>query len=148
MKTIRSAYGSRTRYTQNLAGKSRAKQSFKDECDVNRIMAKYQKTGVVEHFNKNQAQYGFASSRDFRECMDLVQSAETQFAELPSAIRRKFNESPTEFLAFCENPANRSEMALLGLLNPEATADEAAKLAASDSASAPVPPSPATTDAE
>ena len=148
MTIMRSAYGPKTRKIQSSTLPSRAKQSFKKECDINQIMAKYQKTGLVQHLNKNQPKYGFASANSFHEAMTLVTNAETTFSELPSAIRRKFKESPAAFLAFCEDPANRSEMAVLGLLNPEATAEAAALAAATDSASAPVPPSPATTDAE
>jgi len=129
-------------------GPSMTKQAFKNDCDINNIMAKYQKKGVVEHFNTNQARYGFAPSSDYRESIELVREAEQLFAGLPSKLRRKFKESPQEFLTFCENPDNRSEMAFLGLLNETATAEEADKKAASDSASAPVPPNPATTDVE
>ena len=148
MPTIRSAYGPKTPVTYSSDLPSRAKQSFKKECDINHIMAKYQKTGLVTHLNKNQPEYGFAKEVDFHEAMTLVTNAERMFSELPSAIRRKFSESPSEFLAFCENPDNRSEMAVLGLLNETATAEALAAAAASDSASAPVPPNPATTDAE
>ncbi len=146
--TIRSAYGKKINQPSPVGKISKTKQSFKDECDINNIMAKYQKTGLIDHFSANKARYGFAPAADFRESLEIVHEAETLFRGLPSKIRRKFEESPEKFLAFCEDPDNRSEMALLGLLNETATADEAAKLKASDSASAPVPPNPATTDAE
>ncbi len=141
-------YSPRPRVPALTGGASKTKQSFKKDCDINHIMAKYQKTGVITHLAENKAQYGFASSNDFRTSVQLVKDAEELFAGLPSKLRRKFNESPSDFLAFCEDPDNRSEAALLGLLNEEATAEEAALLAATDSASAPVPPSPATTDAD
>ena len=37
------------------------KQSFKDECDINKIMAKFQKTGALNHYAKHAPQYGDAS---------------------------------------------------------------------------------------
>jgi len=143
-KFMRRAYGPRHRVTIDAGGESRTKQSFKDECDVNTIMARYQKTGVVTHFNEQKASYGFAPAIDYQEALNLVKKASDLFDGLPSQIRAKFQNNPREFLAFCENPDNRSEMALLGLLKetetPASTSDEEP----SDSASEPLPPNPAT----
>jgi len=136
--------GKRGRVQLKMSGPSRTKQSFKDECDINKIVASYVKTGVVTHVADHKATYGFAPAVDFKEALDLVDKAETMFSELPSALRTKFKNDAGEFLAFVENPDNRSELALMGLLNEEATQREAEKLAASDSASAPVPPAPET----
>lgn len=118
------------------------KQSFKDECDINQIMAKYQKTGLINHFQKNQAQYGFAPAVDFRTALELVDKAERQFEELPSSIRKRFDNDPGQFLAFCEDPANRSEMAVLGLLTEEATAAVNSSDLTSDDATASPPATP------
>ena len=78
-KIIRSAYSARERVYAPKGGKSATKQSFKDECDINKIMAKYQKTGLVTHLAKNEARYGFATSHDFRESLELVREAEALF---------------------------------------------------------------------
>lgn len=120
------------------------KQSFKNECDINRIMARYTKTGVIEHLNRNKPEYGFAPEVDFRQALELIDKASDMFDKLPAKIRAKFDNDPGKFLGFVENPENRSEAALMGLLNEEATLEEAEKLEASDSASAPVPPAPET----
>ncbi len=120
-----------------------AKQSFKKECDINNIMAKYQKTGVVMHLNERLPQYGFAPELDFRTSMELVAKADEQFAALPWKIRDRFQNDPGKFLAFCENPDNRSEAALLGLLKPEEPSTESPSSQPSDSASAPLAPNPA-----
>ncbi len=116
---IRSAYGPKKRFPTRVGSQSATKQSFKKECDINHIMAKYQKTGLVDHFNENKPQYGFVTAVDFRGSLELVRAAQDQFAGLPSSVRRRFDESPAEFLAFCEDPANREEAAVLGLLDPE-----------------------------
>ena len=47
----------------DAGGESRTKQSFQKECDINAIMAKYQKTGAITHFNKHQQQYGMQRDR-------------------------------------------------------------------------------------
>jgi len=142
--TIRSAYGKKTRHYAAEPSGNGAKQSFKKECDINHIMAKYQKTGLIEHFNNHKANYGFAPAIDYREALEKIRTANEMFADLPSQVRKKFDNNPEQFLAFTEKPENRSEMAVLGLLNPEATSAESPPSQASDSASAPLPPAPKT----
>ena len=101
--------------TKQSAGKGGAKQSFKDECDINQIMAKYQKTGAITHFAKHSPSYGFASSMDFNAAMQLISQAQTMFDELPSKLRARFDNSPDKFLDFVQDPANGDEMRTLGL---------------------------------
>ena len=135
--------GKRGRVYAKITGPSRTKQSFKDECDINHIMASYVKTGVIAHLNEHKPNYGFAPAITYKEALDTVHEATQMFADLPSALRTKFKNDPGEFLAFVENTDNRSELALMGLLSEEATATEAAKAKPSDSASAPLAPNPA-----
>lgn len=94
---------------------SRTKQSFRDECDINRIMAKFIKTGSIDHLRKHGGSYGDATSVDFHEAMNVITSAEQMFGELPSAIRVRFNDDPAEFLDFVGDDANLEEMRDLGL---------------------------------
>jgi len=120
-KRIVKGYASaRPRVQIKFTEPTRTKQSFIAECDINNIMAKFQKTGAITHLQNNQAQYGFASSHDFRESMEIVEKAERMFAELPSSIRAKFNQSPGEFLDFVQNPENADELVDLGLANAPA----------------------------
>jgi len=114
---VRNAYqrGSRVYAPFAKNGKSKTKQSMKDECDINMIMARYMKTGAIDHVNRHGAQYGFASSSDFAESMRLVADAQTMFDDLPSDIRTKFQNDPGQFLDFVQDDANASEMAEMGL---------------------------------
>lgn len=95
-------------------------QQFKDECDINTILAKYQKTGAITHANNHSPEYSFATSLNFRESMEIVTRAQEMFSELPSSIRNKFRNNPEEFMDFVQNPENASEMAELGLTPKEA----------------------------
>ncbi len=121
--------------------KIRTKQQFKNECDINNIMAKYQKTGALEHVATHQLNYGFAQSIDFNEAMQITTRAEQMFADLPSTLRTKFHGDPGEYLDFVADESNKPEMLKLGLLSPEGEA----ALAESDPAPAdpPTPPPPA-----
>lgn len=101
------------------SGNGRTKQSFKDECDINQIMARYQKTGILDFTAKHAAQYGDATGIEFQQGMEIITRAQAMFADLPSSTRAKFHNDPGEFLDFCHDPANRSQMAEMGLLRPD-----------------------------
>lgn len=100
--------------------KKRTQQQFKDECDINQIMAKYQKTGALTHVAANAPHYGFADSIDFNAAMQTITRAEQMFADLPSSLRKRFGHDPAAYLDFVSDEANRPEMAELGLLSDEA----------------------------
>jgi len=118
---IRNPFSKRVRIYAPHDDQSMTKQSFADECNINNIMAKYQKTGAVAHLNKHEGRYGFATSADFTESMRIVTEAQELFNELPSSIRRKFGNSPESFLDFAQDPSNIDEMIDMGLATQEAT---------------------------
>lgn len=94
------------------------KQSFKDECDINKIMARFQKTGAIDHYAAYAPQYDVVTSTNLHEAMNIVADAETMFEELPSSLRKKFHNDPSEFLDFVQDENNLEEMRELGLANP------------------------------
>jgi hypothetical protein len=113
---FRSAYSPRVRVSISFTGEGRAKQSFKDECDINRIMARYLNSGILpEHLSQAMAQFVDCTGVDFQEAQLLVSGAKSLFAELPSAIRSRFHHSPEEFLVFAENPVNGPALVEMGL---------------------------------
>jgi len=95
--------------------KGRTKQSFTDDCDINKIVARYQKTGAIAHLNKHQADYGFATSDDFSTAMRTVIVAQEMFDGLPSSIRNRFANDPGQFLDFVQDADNIDEGRRLGL---------------------------------
>ena len=114
----------------DAGGESRTKQSFKKECDINVIMAKYQKTGAITHFNKHQQQYGIADGQTFQDAMNLVCEAQEMFNDLPSSIRSRFGNDPAAFLDFVQNEENADEMARMGLVEQSAEQTDAVASAA------------------
>lgn len=119
MHTVKTAYGQKQREQIMFADQGRTKQSMSAECDINNIMEKFQKTGVVDFVNKHAPQYGDATGVDFQNSMQIVTKANEMFADLPSTVRKRFNNNPAELLEFCENPDNRQEAIRLGLLNTQ-----------------------------
>ena len=51
---IRKRYQEHKSEPQNTTGESLTQQQFKEECDVNHILAKYRKTNMITHLNKHQ----------------------------------------------------------------------------------------------
>lgn len=105
---------------------TKTKQSFKAACDVNNILKRYKKNGVMTHVNRLQAMYGdFTNVPDYRSACDIVNNAQKEFNNMPSELRSYFRNDAGYFLEFCGNPANRQELERLGLVKPKA--NEAAK---------------------
>lgn len=115
---FRDGYSHPVRFQQHFHGESRTKQSFKDECDVNRIVARFQATGQLPNINQLPPQYLDVTELDFQAHQTFIAEAQSMFSELPSALRSKFENSPAKFLDFCSNEKNRPELAELGLLRP------------------------------
>jgi phage internal scaffolding protein len=115
--TIRSAYSKKKRFQLNTGNDSMTQQSFKNECDINFILSKYQKTGLVDHVNTYQGNYSDVSNvPSYQEALHIVESAHTAFESLPSSIRKRFSNNPQDFLDFVHNPDNLEEMKEMGLI--------------------------------
>lgn len=96
-------------------GESMTRQSHAAECDINNIMRRYQKDGVVTHFNKFGEQYGDVTGLDFTTAMQTIAKGQQMFDELPSSARSRFANDPAQFLEFVNDPNNHPEMVELGL---------------------------------
>lgn len=96
----------------------RTKQQFKDECDVNLLMSRYMRTGILgDGLEPPPSRYmDVSSSYDFQEAMNFIADAQGQFYELPATIRARFNNDPGELLSFLDNPYNKQEGIALGLI--------------------------------
>lgn len=122
INNIHSTYSIKSRIQIEFPTEGRTKQSFKDECDINRIMARYQSTGQLPNMAELAPQYLDVTGLDYQEHQNFIAGANTLFNELPSSIRARFANSPAEFLDFCSQEKNRPEMAEMGLLRPKPAA--------------------------
>lgn len=111
----------RNKYSERLIveaphGVSRTQQHFKDEVDINRIMAKYRKTGVIQHVTRARQVYGeFDTTSNMAEQFQTVAKAQQQFDMLPAEIRNKFKNSIPGFFAYIADPANREDCIAMGI---------------------------------
>ena len=98
---------------------SLTKQSFKEECDINNIVCKFAKTGLLEHVALSKPKFGdFLGVSDFQTALNQVIEVEESFDALPAKVRARFNNQPVEFLEFCADEKNHDEMLELGLIEP------------------------------
>lgn len=96
---------------------SRTKQSFAAESDINAIVEKHRRTGLVTSVNPRVGFFGDVSGvKDYASSLRLVQEAEGAFMALPSSVRDRFNNDPVRMLAFLEDPGNRVEAEKLGIV--------------------------------
>lgn len=95
---------------------SRTKQSFKDEADINNIVAKYNKTGQLPSLISQNPKYGdFTSDVSYQESLNTVMFANEQFNALSAKVKLRFNNDPMELLKFVSDAKNKDEMYELGL---------------------------------
>lgn len=118
---IRGAYGyDRDAASRSAAvgdcGESLAKQSFKEECDINTIVRRFGLTGQLP-VGVRMPEYGdFTSVSDFQSALQAVADAESAFMSMPAAVRERFGNDAGAFVEFCSDEANRDEAVRLGLV--------------------------------
>lgn len=121
---IRSVYQKRVRVQTILVGHSKTKQSHKDECDINKIIAKAVRAGGLPE--APEGLYGdFSAVPDYMTAIETINRAQEQFEALPAKLRKRLNNDPQEFLAFMADPENRAELEKLGMVHKKSTALDA-----------------------
>ncbi len=102
-------------------GEGLTKQSFKDECDINFIMNKWQRTGQIPDsaVGTMRPRYGdFTNPNDYMEACNRVLDANEAFASLPAFLRDRFANEPANLIAFLGDADNQEEAIKLGLAQP------------------------------
>lgn len=125
-------------------GPGRTKQSFKDETDINKIVAKYVKTGLMDYVNKNPGTYSDVSDvANFQDSLNIVRKGRELFDALPADLREEFANDPARLIAFLDDPKNLDKAVELGLVKkPKKPASPAAGVKKPD----PKPPAKPKTD--
>lgn len=106
-----------------VCGGGRTKQAMRDECDVNRIMAKYVKTRTISHVARYGAMYGSFDPLTLQEALNLQIEAASMFAALPAVVRKTFGNDAMEFLSFVQDEKNSAALVELGLASERPKAD-------------------------
>ncbi|QCQ84885.1 internal scaffolding protein [Blackfly microvirus SF02] len=105
------------------------RQEFKDECDINVLMASYERTGVITHVNAAPPQFlDVTDVPDLARAIAIMHDAETAFMTLPASARKEFDNDPVKFMDFAGNPENLKRMREWGLAAPEKLPDAALRV--------------------
>lgn len=94
-------------------------QSARDEADINAIMARYAKTGVISPDVISRRAGVFADVGkfgDYGTLLDAVCSVQEEFDALNPEIREKFNNSPEELINWLQDSDNYDEAVRYGLV--------------------------------
>lgn len=75
-------------------------------------MARYQKTGMIDHVNQYSESYGEMDGKTFYEHMNAVAEARTMFEDLPSEAREFFGHDVGKFLDYVSEGGERAEEAM------------------------------------
>ncbi len=99
-------------------------QSYKNSCDINMIMAQYEKTGLLPESATNAlARYvDNTTAIPLEQAYELIQDATALFMELPASIRRQMNDNPQNLETFLADPDNFDQLIKHGLILPKAEA--------------------------
>ncbi len=124
----------------------RTKQCHADECDIEKIMARFARTGTISHLEKYEAVYADYSDVDFHTLTNQLTRGREIFDDLPAELRREFGQNPQAFFSYVNDPANADDLRhkLPGLAKPGtqlptvANRNDADVLAATAAASEPM----------
>lgn len=98
---------------------SMTQAQFQDECDINKIMDRYMRTGCLSDplSRMRPGTYGdFTEMGDYMENMNKIIQAREMFDALPAKVRERFGNNPGAMIDFVMDPANQKEAIDLGLL--------------------------------
>ena len=116
MMQIRSRYSERHPVQLNTGSDSYVQQQFKDDCDIHTIIDRFTR-GLPYRHMAVQPQFGdFSDVKDFQEAQNLIVRTTELFESLPSDLRARFSNNPSQFLEFVNNPDNLEEAIELGIL--------------------------------
>lgn len=101
-------------------GPGRTKQSFSEKVNINSIIAKHRRTGMIEHLNKNKPFYGDVSEiTTYKESLETVLIAQNLFSKMSADIRERFKNDPNEMITYLNDPKNIEEAIKLKMIKPK-----------------------------
>lgn len=104
---------------RKIDGPTMTKQSFRDECDINVLVKRFAKTGVISQRTAIPLRGDFTDALDFRGMQDALNAARESFMSLSSDVRERFGHNPEKFVRWTLDKENLPELRKLGLAKPE-----------------------------
>lgn len=105
----------RAKFGTTFTKPSLTKQSERSSCDINKIVQKYVKTGVMPHVRNAVAQYiDAASLPDYQTALNVVIESQETFLSLPAQVRAHFDNDPSKFVAAFDSTLDEATANILG----------------------------------
>lgn len=99
---------------------SLAQQHYKEECDINTILQKFNVTGLLPESPISPRYGDFSGIGDYHTALNRVIAAQDEFEALPAQIRARFQNDPAQLIEFLQDETNRPEAEELGLVEKAA----------------------------
>lgn len=115
----------RVRVQKVFTGESRTEQHHGNEVNINKIMSRYMRTGLLPQRGQEGFYGDFSGAESYQQCLEAVENANSAFMSLPSDVRNRFKNNPQLLLNFLADPNNKEEAISLGIL-PQPIVDEPA----------------------
>lgn len=109
----------RKRHYTPINGEPVTHQSFKDECDINHMISKFQRTGEITGNPLNPQYLDVSNALDFQNAKNRVLEAEQAFSQLPAKLREQYKNDPFKFLEAVDDGSAQPILKELGLLPSE-----------------------------
>lgn len=106
-------------YQDNTPSKCRTE--FTDECNINKIMETYKKTGIEPKLRPEGIFGDYANLPEYDEARSIIIQADDAFNQLPSETRSYFENSPQNLVNFLQNKENKEKAIELGLIDKPKT---------------------------
>lgn len=95
-------------------------QADTDQADINKIIARFEKAGMMDQLNKGEPFYGDVSDFDgLQDAYIKVQEAEKLFMKMDARIRSRFDNDAVKLVRFLEDERNYDEAVVLGIVTPK-----------------------------
>mgnify|MGYP000464367872 CR=1 FL=1 len=124
MKPVKAKH-ERTRSTKRHGIKftmpSKTKQSEAKATDINTIVGQFQRgdySALPDSPGYDEDGVVITPSMDYHEAMNVIVNAEQHFQQLPSKVRKEFDNNPQKYLEYCENDNNIPAMIERGWMEP------------------------------
>lgn len=96
---------------------SLAQQHYKDECDINTIVERFTRTGVLPQAGSEPFFGDFIGlPNNYHDALNQVRSQDGLFMQLPADVRAKFRNDVGQLLDFINDDSNYDEAVKLGLI--------------------------------
>lgn len=101
-------------------GESMTQQHFAEEVDINNIVAKYNRSGIITHVRAAQEKFGpLPELSEYAVHLDKVAKAQQAFEMLPAELRNHFNNSIPGFFKYISEEKNFDQCVEWGIYEPK-----------------------------